>query len=192
MVVSVEEKVPPDGISCGSERRAQANHPMRCRKIKDDVKTGGYPALFTKAPRVAPCATGQANSQFRQGLTTSLGSSIPMIEPSSISASASRWSSSFLQSALSKAPLRNASLGQARWQGMSQPLHGSKSRGPVGSSPASMKIPRRRTRVPYSGVTRIVFADHPQASQNGGILDPLNPLGTTPTHLKIIHFTCLD
>jgi hypothetical protein len=42
MVVSVEEKVPPDGISCGSERRAQANHPMRCRKHKDDVKTGGY------------------------------------------------------------------------------------------------------------------------------------------------------
>ncbi len=42
MVVSVEEKVPPDGISCESERRAQANHPMRCRKLKDDVKTGGY------------------------------------------------------------------------------------------------------------------------------------------------------
>jgi hypothetical protein len=34
MVVSVEEKVPPDGISCESERRAQANHPMRCRNIK--------------------------------------------------------------------------------------------------------------------------------------------------------------
>ena len=33
MVVSVEEKVPPDGISCESERRAQANHPMRCRKL---------------------------------------------------------------------------------------------------------------------------------------------------------------
>ena len=41
-VVSVEEKVPLDGISCGSERRAKANHPMRCRKCKDDVKTGGY------------------------------------------------------------------------------------------------------------------------------------------------------
>ena len=46
MVVSVEEKVPPDGISCESERRAQANHPMRCRKLKDDVKTGGY--LYTR------------------------------------------------------------------------------------------------------------------------------------------------
>ena len=33
MVVSVEEKVPPDGISCESERRAQANHAMRCRKL---------------------------------------------------------------------------------------------------------------------------------------------------------------
>jgi hypothetical protein len=44
--VSVEEKVPPDGISCESERRAQANHPMRCRKLKDDVKTGGY--LYTR------------------------------------------------------------------------------------------------------------------------------------------------
>jgi len=33
MVVSVEEKVPLDGISCESERRAQANHPMRCRKL---------------------------------------------------------------------------------------------------------------------------------------------------------------
>jgi hypothetical protein len=42
MVVSVEEKVSPDGISCESERRAQANYPMRCRKHKDDVKTGGY------------------------------------------------------------------------------------------------------------------------------------------------------
>ncbi len=42
IVVSVEEKVPLDGISCGSERRAQANHPMRCRKCKDGVKTGGY------------------------------------------------------------------------------------------------------------------------------------------------------
>jgi len=52
MVVSVEEKVPPDGISCGSERRAQANHPMRCRKHKDDVKTGGY--LYT---RISPGAT---------------------------------------------------------------------------------------------------------------------------------------
>jgi hypothetical protein len=41
-VVSVEEKVPLDGISCGSERRAKANHPMRCRKCKDGVKTGGY------------------------------------------------------------------------------------------------------------------------------------------------------
>jgi hypothetical protein len=40
MVVSVEEKVPPDGISCESERRAQANHPMRCRNIRDGVKTG--------------------------------------------------------------------------------------------------------------------------------------------------------
>jgi len=46
MVVSVEEKVPLDGISCESERRAQANHPMRCRKLKDDVKTGGY--LYTR------------------------------------------------------------------------------------------------------------------------------------------------
>ena len=32
VVVSVEEKVLHDGISCESERRAQANHPMRCRK----------------------------------------------------------------------------------------------------------------------------------------------------------------
>ena len=40
MVVSVEEKVPPDGISCESERRAQANHSMRRRKIMDEVKTG--------------------------------------------------------------------------------------------------------------------------------------------------------
>ena len=46
MVVSVEEKVSLDGISCESERRAQANHPMRCRKHKDDVKTGGY--LYTR------------------------------------------------------------------------------------------------------------------------------------------------
>jgi hypothetical protein len=46
MVVSVEEKVSPDGISCESERRAQANYPMRCRKHKDDVKTGGY--LYTR------------------------------------------------------------------------------------------------------------------------------------------------
>ncbi len=52
MVVSVEEKVPLDGISCGSERRAQANHPMRCRKLTDDVKTGGY--LYT---RISPGAT---------------------------------------------------------------------------------------------------------------------------------------
>ena len=52
MVVSVEEKVPLDGISCGSERRAQANHPMRCRKIKDDVKTGGH--LYT---RISPGET---------------------------------------------------------------------------------------------------------------------------------------
>ncbi len=42
MVVSVEKNVPLNGISCGSERRAQANHPMRCRKLKDEVKTGGY------------------------------------------------------------------------------------------------------------------------------------------------------
>ncbi len=40
MVVSVEEKVPLDGISCESERRAQANHSMRRRKIMDEVKTG--------------------------------------------------------------------------------------------------------------------------------------------------------
>jgi len=52
MVASVEEKVPPDGISCESERRAQANHPMRCRKHKDDVKTGGY--LYT---RISPGET---------------------------------------------------------------------------------------------------------------------------------------
>ena len=52
MVVSVEEKVPLDGISCESERRAQANHPMRCRKHKDGVKTGGY--LYT---RISPGAT---------------------------------------------------------------------------------------------------------------------------------------
>ncbi len=38
MVLSVKEKVTPDGISWESERRAQANHPMRCRKRKDDVK----------------------------------------------------------------------------------------------------------------------------------------------------------
>jgi hypothetical protein len=37
--------------------------------------------------------------------------------------SASRLSFSFLHESLSKIPLRNASLGQARWQGMSQPLH---------------------------------------------------------------------
>ena len=42
MVVSVEEKVLLDGISCGSGRRAKANHPMRCRKSNDDVETGGY------------------------------------------------------------------------------------------------------------------------------------------------------
>jgi hypothetical protein len=41
IVVSVEEKVSQDGISCGSERRAQANHPMRCRNFMDDVETGG-------------------------------------------------------------------------------------------------------------------------------------------------------
>ena len=51
-VVSVEEKVPPDGISYESERRAQANHAMRCQKLKDDVKTGGY--LYT---RISPGAT---------------------------------------------------------------------------------------------------------------------------------------
>ena len=42
MVVSVEEKVSLDGISCGSERRAKANHSMRCRNFMDDVKTGGF------------------------------------------------------------------------------------------------------------------------------------------------------
>jgi hypothetical protein len=52
MVVSVEEKVPLDGISYESERRAQANHSMRCRKLKDDVKTGGY--LYA---RISPGAT---------------------------------------------------------------------------------------------------------------------------------------
>ncbi len=52
MVMSVEEKVPLYGISCGSERRAQANHPMRCRKIKDDIKTGGH--LYT---RISPGET---------------------------------------------------------------------------------------------------------------------------------------
>ncbi len=57
MVVSVEEKVPLDGISCGPERRAQANHPMRCRKIKDDVKTGGH--LYTRiSPGPAYCLGG--------------------------------------------------------------------------------------------------------------------------------------
>jgi hypothetical protein len=58
MVVSVEEKVPPDGISCYSERRAQANHPMRCRKHKDDVKTGGY--LYTRiSPEVTCLLSGR-------------------------------------------------------------------------------------------------------------------------------------
>ena len=41
-VVSVKEKVPPDGISWESEIKAHANHQMRCRKRKDDFKTGGY------------------------------------------------------------------------------------------------------------------------------------------------------
>ena len=40
VVVSVEEKVLHDGISCESERRAQANHSMRRRKTMDEVKTG--------------------------------------------------------------------------------------------------------------------------------------------------------
>ena len=58
MVVSVEEKVPLDGISCESERRAQANHPMRCRKHKDDVKTGGY--LYTRiSPEVTCLLSGR-------------------------------------------------------------------------------------------------------------------------------------
>ena len=59
--------------------------------------------------------------------------------------------------ALSKAPLRNAPRGQDLWQGLSQPMQGSKSIGPVGSSSASRKIPRRRTRVPNSGVTKRLF-----------------------------------
>jgi len=103
--------------------------------------------------REAPCATGQANSQYLQGLTTALSSSMPIIDPGSISHSASRLSFSCLHSTLSNEPLRKASRGQARWQGISQPLHGSKSSGPVGSNSASMKMPRNRTRVPYSGVT---------------------------------------
>ena len=105
----------------------------------------------------ALCAMGQANSQNRQGFITKLASSIPMIEPSSISSLAYRSSFSSLQYLLSKDPLRKASLGQALWQGLSQPLHGSKSIGPVGSSSSSMKIPRRRRRVPNSCVTRRLF-----------------------------------
>jgi hypothetical protein len=35
MVVSVEEKVSPDGISCESERRAQANHPMGMSQLAE-------------------------------------------------------------------------------------------------------------------------------------------------------------
>ncbi len=58
---------------------------------------GCHSKLLTKTQPELPCATGQANSQYRQGLTTSLGSSIPMIEPSIISESASRLSFSFLQ-----------------------------------------------------------------------------------------------
>jgi hypothetical protein len=59
MVLSVKEKVPPDGISWESERRAQANHPMRCRKRKDDVKLGGY--LYT---RISPGDTRLLPGRF--------------------------------------------------------------------------------------------------------------------------------
>jgi len=48
MVVSVEEKVPQDGIRCDSGRRTKVNHSMKCRKAKDDVKTGSWQLLQDK------------------------------------------------------------------------------------------------------------------------------------------------
>jgi len=38
MVVRVEEKVPPDGISWESEKRAQANYAMRLNQIQSIIK----------------------------------------------------------------------------------------------------------------------------------------------------------
>jgi hypothetical protein len=46
LIVNVEEKVPPDGISCESYRRSQANLKMRRRKVTDDFETGVF--LYTK------------------------------------------------------------------------------------------------------------------------------------------------
>ena len=41
VVVSVEEKAGLDLVRCESMRRAKANHCMKRRNFRDDVKTGG-------------------------------------------------------------------------------------------------------------------------------------------------------
>ncbi len=60
MVVSIEEKLLHDGSRCDSGRRTKVNHSMKCRKAKDDVKTGGWQLLRDK--RRSDLLTGCAAS----------------------------------------------------------------------------------------------------------------------------------